>query len=363
MLDCLVIGGGHSGLMCGHLLAQAGLVYRVVDASARAGDVWRMRPKHLRLFTSRWFCRLADLAMEGDPNGFPSGQEFADHVERFAMDKCIAASYNTRVVRLSRAEGGFVAELGNGETVRSVTVINATGSNQVPTVPVFAQQLNAAVVQISAPAFREAAELPLGWSIAVVGDGASGRQIARELATGRRVYLARGRVRKLVPNVVLGRDVFWWLDKIGLLFAGRDSVVAKIMRKRDPIPAASANDTQLLAAGVLLKPRAIDAKGTRIFFSDGSNHAVNAVVWCGGYRENLDWIYLPLIKEPGSLVHGEGRTPEVGFYLVGRKWLTCRASELVLGTERDATKVVGYVTEQIQLAGQSANRKEGLAHA
>jgi putative flavoprotein involved in K+ transport len=169
-------------------------------------------------------------------------------------------------------------------------------------------------------------------------------------------------VRKLVPNVVLGRDVFWWLDKIGLLFAGRDSVVAEIMRKRDPIPVASANDAQLLSAGVVLKPRAIDAQGTRIFFSDGSDHAVNAVVWCGGYRENLDWIDLPLINEPGSLTQGQGLTPEQGFYLVGRKWLTCRASELVLGVERDATKVVGYVTEQTHIAGQQANNKEALAH-
>lgn len=349
MLDCLIIGGGHCGLMCGYLLGRAGVNnYLVVDASARAGDVWRNRPRNLRLFTSRQFCRLADLSMPDDQNGFPSGEEFADHVERFAIDKAINVSFGTRVIRLFRSEGGFVAELENGNKLSCKTVINATGSNQIPTYPIFAKKIAPKVHQIVASEFRDANHLPAGWRVGVIGDGASGRQIALELADRHQVYLARGRVRKLVPNVVFGRDVFWWLDKIGLLFAGRDTIVAKLMRKRDPIPVASASDRQLAGRGVKLKPRAVDVHDDYLLFSDGSREPVDAVIWCVGYRENTDWIDLPSIDRDKSLGEYYGKTLENGFFVVGRKWLTCRASELVLGCERDASMVVDLVLKNMQ---------------
>ncbi|WP_027468796.1 flavin-containing monooxygenase [Deefgea rivuli] len=348
MLDCLVIGGGQSGLMCGHLLARAGANYLVIDASARAGDVWRNRPRNLRLFTSRQFCRLADLSMLNDPNGFPSGEEFADHVERFYINKAINVSFSTRIVRLFRSGNGFIAELENGSILNSKTVINATGSNQVPTYPVFAKKIASTVRQIVASEFGDADQFPDGWNVGVIGDGASGRQIALELADRHRVYLAQGRVRKHVPNIVFGRDVFWWLDKIGLLFAERDSVVAKIIRKRDPIPVASANNQQLALRGVKLKPRAVDIQDDHIYFSDGSHERVDAVVWCVGYQENTDWIDLPSIEREKYLSEHYGKTSENGFFVIGRKWLTCRASELILGCERDANMVVDLVLKNIQ---------------
>lgn len=363
MLDCLVIGGGHSGLMCGHLLARAGLSYRVVDALARPGDVWRQRPLHLRLFTSKQFCRLADMPMPGRPGDYPTGMEFADHVERFARAKAIAATYGVSVTRLWRDGKGFAAQLSDGQTLLAKTVINATGSNQQPVVPEFAQRLDASVVQLTAASYRDATDVPSGMTVALVGDGVSGRQIAQELAPGHRVHLACGRHRTLVPNQLLGRDLFWWLDKLGLLYAGRDTLVAKIMRRRDPIPVAAANDARLRGLGVTLHPRAVEAEGGVLIFGDGHRQAVDAVIWCGGYRENLDWLDLPGIDGEGALLRGEGRTPEAGFYVMGRKWLSCRASELVPGVERDASRVVGYVCRQIQTAGQPVRTTEELSNA
>jgi putative flavoprotein involved in K+ transport len=348
MIDCLVVGAGHCGLMSAYLLARAGLTYRVVDESGRIGDVWRKRPRGLRLFTSRRLCRLADLQMNGDPDGFPSGLEFADHLERFAREKSLPVSLGTRVARLSRVAGGFAAELENGGVVLSRTVINATGSNQRPVVPAFAGRLGSSVRQVIAPQYRDASDFPAGSRIAVIGDGASGRQIAQELAGQHQVLLARGRIRKLVPNVVLGRDVVWWLSRIGILFVGTQTRVARIMRKRDPVPLATANDKRLAAAGVNLKARAVDASERQVAFSDGSREAVDAVIWCGGYRENVDWMDLPTIDAETSFFGSRGLTSEDGFYVVGRKWLTCRASELILGAERDAAMVVGYVVEYLR---------------
>ena len=347
MLDCLVVGAGHSGLMCGFLLSRAQLNYLVVDSVNRGGDVWRDRPRNLKLFTSRQFCRLADMEMDGDQHGFPSGLEFADFLGRFAQQKQIRMQLGRSVTRLSESGGIFTAEMADGTYIMSKTVINATGSNQLPITPDFAEKLADSVQQVLAPAFRDAGDINTAGTVVIVGDGASGRQIARELAPTHAVMLARGRRRKLIPNQVLGRDVFWWLSRIGLLFASRDSVIAKILRKRDPIPCASANDTQLAGLGVTLKPRACGVQNNEILFADGTRQRASTVIWCGGYRENLSWIDLPAIAASGVSAFAWGMTEQPGYFVVGRKWLTCRASELVLGIEKDARLVVGLAKRHL----------------
>lgn len=347
MLDCLVVGAGHAGLMCGYLLDRSSLSYLVVDGAARFGDVWRQRPRNLTLFTSRQFCRLADLTMPGDPNGFPRGHEFADHVERFAREKALPVALGRRVIRL-RADGtGFSAKTADGQTITAKTVINSTGSNQQPIVPDFSASLAPTVSQIVAPMFRDAGSVSPDGPVVVVGDGASGRQIAQELAPTHRVTIARGRKRKLVANRILGRDVFWWLNGLGILHADRDSSIAKILRKRDPTPCASASDNQLAALGVTLKPRAVDAEKDCVGFADGSREPASTVIWCGGYREDLSWVDLPALQAQPAFSHRQGRTAQDRFFVVGRKWLTCRASELVLGIERDARMVVNHVVAAV----------------
>ena len=342
-IDCLIVGAGHCGLLCARMLQDEGVNYRVVDACERVGDIWRRRPKNLRLFTSRQFCGLGDIAMTGDPTGFSSGREFADHLERFANTKGLRVSVGTRVVHLVKSNDGFSAVLSSGEIIKARCVINATGSNQEPIVPDFASKLSQEVLQATAHNYTSSEDFAAGLRIGVVGDGASGRQIAHELSASHQVMLARGRARKLVPNTVLGRDVFWWLSKFGILDAPTHSTLAKLLRKSDPIPAAAHNNRRLMQAGVQLRGEAIDADGTELRFKEGAPQTVDVVIWCVGYRERLDWVGLPAIRTAAPFAGSQGRTPEPGFFVVGRKWLTCRASELVLGAEKDAARVVADV--------------------
>src|SRR4029079_9775442 len=55
-----------------------------------------------------------------------------------------------------------------------------------------------------------------GGAVLVAGSGASGAQIAEEIArAGRRVFLSVGR-HKRMPRRYRGRDLMWWLDKLGI---------------------------------------------------------------------------------------------------------------------------------------------------
>jgi putative flavoprotein involved in K+ transport len=355
MLDCLIIGAGHSGLICAGLLARQGVHYAVVDAGARIGDVWRRRPKSLRLFTSRQFCRVLGEPLPGNDDGYASAEEFADYLEAVARRRGIVPSMSTRVVRLERAqEKGFLVRFADGGSLLTKSVIDATGANQVACRPSFADGLASSVRQIASGEYRSSEDFVRGQSIAVVGDGASGRQIAAELvADGHSVTLLRGRTRKLLPQRMLGRDIFWWLIAFRLIFASRDSWLGRLVRARDPVPVAHLNDAALLARGVRLAQRAIGARGDELHLDDGSGMRCAAVIWCIGYESRIDWIDLPGIGSAEDLLQGEGVTGESGFYVVGRKWLSCRASELVAGVDHDARRVTDHLCSWLGRSSQA----------
>ncbi len=296
MHDCLIIGAGQFGIACAEKLGRAGVDALLVDADERVGETWRRRPRRLQLFTPRSYSSICGIAMSGDPDGYPSGLEYGNYlasvVERLGID----VAHSTRVERLERdgdgaSNGAFVARLADGRSVRARTVIDAAGANQAQKIPAFAARLDANVKQIAAGAYRDPDDFGVDQTICIVGDGASGRQIALELVeAGRRVVLARGRIRKMMPNRLLGRSLFWWLDLTGVAYADRDSAIGRILRKRDPIPVANCRDAILAARGVRLMARATDADGRAVVFADGGRAEVDAVLWCGGHRSREHYI-------------------------------------------------------------------------
>jgi putative flavoprotein involved in K+ transport len=42
-----------------------------------------------------------------------------------------------------------------------------------------------------------------------------------------------------------------------------------------------------------------------------------------------------------------GQSPTQGLFVVGRKWLSCRASELIMGVERDVDHVMTLVEREL----------------
>ena len=93
--------------------------------------------------------------------------------------------------------------------------------------------LAADVFQTHSVAYRRPADLPEG-RVLVVGGGSAGFQIAKEVAGDREVHLAIGSRQTPLPQRLLGRDIFWWLTKLGLLsrrrLAARPACCAVVTR-------------------------------------------------------------------------------------------------------------------------------------
>ena len=89
-----------------------------------------------------------------------------------------------------------------------MVLVSANGAYQDPIIPASASQFEPAVGQLSIKEYKHPAEIPPRTTL-VVGDGATGRQTARELAASHRVLLAIGKPRWVTTDRFLGKSFFW----------------------------------------------------------------------------------------------------------------------------------------------------------
>lgn len=349
-VDVLVIGAGQAGLALGHHLKGAGLRFLLVDRHARIGDSWRNRYDSLVLFTPRAFSALPGLTMPGNPDGYPTKDEMADYLEQYARQLDLPVVLDTGIRSLTRLGGGFRARTDAGEIIDARSVVVATGAFQVPAVPSAARELAADVQQLTPESYKRPAQVPAGKAL-VVGDGATGRQIALELAeTGNHeVYLATGRARRVSPARLLGRSIFWWMDKTGVLRASRETPVGRYLMKTDPFPGKHLDLRRLRRQGIRVVGRVARAKGSRVTFATGEATEVAAVVWATGYRDDSRWLAIPEAKDAqGTFRHERGVSPVPDLYFVGRSWQWTRGSALLAGVGDDARYLSEFIKRSTQ---------------
>jgi len=191
-VDLLIIGAGQAGLALGYHLRQTGLRFRLVERQARIGEGWRRRYDSLVLFTPRAYSALPGLPVPGNAWGYPTKDEIADYLEQYAAHFALPVALGNGIRWLEQAEGGFQATMDGGGRVVARAVVIASGAFQAPAVPSLATRFAADVQQWTAETYRNPGQLQKG-PVLVVGDGATGRQIALELVAGRSTWRRGGR--------------------------------------------------------------------------------------------------------------------------------------------------------------------------
>lgn len=225
-------------------------------------------------------------------------------------------------------------------------VVIATGGFQRPKVPPFARALSRRVHQLDALGYRNPAVLAKG-RVVVVGDGATGRQIALENARSRAVTLATGRRRNFGPQRLFGQDTTRLALRTGLLAADKETLRGRVVRWLDQTPGLDLRARPLRRAGIDLAPRCIDAEGDRLVFADGSRRQADAVIWALGYRDETRWVDFEGAATPNVFLHDHGVSPVPGLYYVGREWQTSRASGLICGVSRDAEAITPRIKDYL----------------
>ena len=347
-----MVGGGQAGLAIGYFLAQHGRDFTILEAAPEPAAAWRARWDSLRLFTPGRYDSLPGLPFPGDPAHYPGRDEVVAYLDDYARRFELPVELDSRV-RLIRKTGlTYIVEL-DDRAYEAEQVVVATGPFQVPFVPAIADRLDPGVVSLHSTAYRAPEAIPEG-RVLVVGGGNTGFQIAEELSKSREVHLSIGSRQTPLPQRILGRDLFWYLDATGLIRKTTASRIGRRMEGRDTLIGSTPRALRR-RHGVKLHGRAIDAAGSAVSFGDGTTlEKLATVIWATGFRVDHSWVDAPVFDQKGGLVHRRGMTDSPGLYFLGLSWQHTRGSALLGWVKDDAE----YIAQQIGAYAKAAPDRE-----
>jgi putative flavoprotein involved in K+ transport len=347
----VVVGGGQAGLAIGYHLAKQGSDFTILEAAAEPAAAWRERWDSLKLFTSARYDALPGMVFPGDPNRYPTRDEVADYLTDYARRFELPVELNSRVRAVRRQDGGYVVEL-DDRTYEAQQLVIATGPFQTPFVPRLAEDVGDNIVQMHSTAYRSPESLP-GGRVLVVGGGNTGFQIAQELSASRETHLAIGSRQTPLPQRILGRDLFWYLDRTGLIRKTAESRIGRRMSGRDTLIGSTPRGLRR-RCGVELHRRAVGADGSTIRFEDDTQVDVAGIVWATGFRVDHSWIDASVFDAAGRVLHQRGVTEAPGLYFLGLSWQHTRGSALLGWVNDDAEYIAGRIGAMRAAAGDRA---------
>jgi putative flavoprotein involved in K+ transport len=270
-------------------------------------------------------------------------------------------------------------------------------------VPPVSASLPAALDQVTPLDYKRPEQLRPG-RVLVVGASATGIQIADELLrSGREVTVAVGEHVRM-PRTYRGRDVMWWLDRIGRLDERYDEVDDLVRARHVPSPQlvgtpdrADLDLNALTASGATLVGRLAAANGTTASFSGSLRNVCNladlklkrllnaidqwdggdagprpeptrvdenprvaidlvaegfdTVLWATGFRADYSWLDVPVCDRKGELRHEGGVVVQSpGLYRIGLNFLRRRKSSFIHGAEDDARAIVEHLAGHLAMA-------------
>jgi putative flavoprotein involved in K+ transport len=392
-IDTLIIGGGQAGLSLSHYLTRNGRPHAVLERG-RVGERWcSERWDSLALLTPNWLNRLDGAPPHASAHGFLAKAEFVDYLGGYARAAGSAVREHVDVESVEPCNrNGFAVRTDSGRW-RARRVVVATGDAADPFLPRAAERAPVGLRQLHSSRYRNPAQLPRG-GVLVVGAGPSGQQIASELRrAGREVYLSVGGHAR-VPRRYRGRDIWFWIDRLGDLERTIEEMDDPVAAKRAPsFTLTGANGGEQLDLAVLQRigvtilgrvqgfdhHRALLAPDLRASLADADvrfrrmlariddhidgllqpwphdpdrfaeirippppteldlvRSGISSVIWATGYRRAYPWLHAPALDDRGEIVHRHGATPVEGLYVLGLKFQRRRGSHFIGRVGADA---------------------------
>jgi putative flavoprotein involved in K+ transport len=345
--ETVIIGGGQAGLSVGYHLKKRGRPFVILDTNERIGDSWRKRWDSLRLFTPARYSGLAGWRFPAPAVSFPTKDEMADYLEAYAARFDLLVRTGVKVDTVSREGDRYVVASGD-RRFEAEHVVVATGANQVPKVPAFADELRSSVVELHSSHYRHPSQLQDG-AVLVVGAGNSGAEIAFEVSRTHSTYLS-GKPSGEIPvrhGAAMARFVFPVIRFVGHhVLTSRTPIGRKVQPRfiSHGAPLIRVKLKDLAAAGVEQVPRTGGVKDGRPALEDGRVLDVSNVIWCTGFRDEFRWIDLSVFGEDGRPLHERGVVVgEPGLYFVGLLFQYAATSDVLPGVGRDAE----YIAKRI----------------
>ncbi len=340
-----VVGAGPSGISSAYYLQQAGISYKVVDRADKPASTWATLYPSLRLNTAGFVSHLPGQRMPLRYGIYPLGRNFYRYVTDYMSRHSFNIEYGVEVQRVA-PEG----ELWRVETAEASAlyrcVIIASGRFGNPYLPHIPGVESFTGSYIHAHDFVSPQDFA-GQRVLVVGNGPSGVDIAVAL-----VGIAEAPVLLAIrSDIVIARQYPYGLPSTAWFLLAQ--LLPKGWRRRFINRFNYQSYGDLSDLGLPLAPNRTDRRGTSApargrdlidairagsitaeaglarldgrcaVLMDGSQHEVDTVIMCTGYRPVLNYLEIEYATDKdGWPLRTDPLLTEIagypGLYLVGR---------------------------------------------
>jgi putative flavoprotein involved in K+ transport len=398
----VIIGAGHAGLAMSRRLTERSIDHVVLERGQVANS-WRTeRWSSLRLLTPNWQTTLPGKTYTGnDPDGFMTMPEVVEFIDGYATTIQAPVQTGTTVTRLASTETGYRVVTDRG-VWDCATVVLASGACSVANVPAIAAAPPSSVATVTPLTYRSPDQLD-DTGVLVVGGSASGVQLADEIhRSGRQVTIAVGE-HVAMPRTYRGRDIFWWMERTGLLDERYDEVDDLVRARHVPSPqligtperrsldlnslaalgvevvgriGAIRDGVALCSGGLANTCRLADLKLHRLLdrFDEWERRTgiglaepaqrfeqttvgapatleidlrrrnIGTIVWATGFRPDHSWLDVPVLDHKGRVRHDGGVVTDApGMYLLGGSLLRTRRSSYIAGASDDTAALADHL--------------------
>jgi putative flavoprotein involved in K+ transport len=394
-IDVVVIGAGHAGLSFSHCLAESAIDHVILERGEVANSWRHERWDSLTLLTPNWQCKVPGYSYSGDdPDGFMAVPELIEFIDQYAAMNSAPVRTHTPVTSV-RPDDGHYRVITDDAEWRCRAVILASGACNIPSVPKIGDLVPNDIHTITPHEYRSPKQLEDG-GVMVVGASATGLQLAEEIRdSGRAVTIATGEHVRM-PRSYRGRDIMWWLDRVGISDERYDELddigrarhlpspqlvgtpekktldlnamldkgarlVGRLMGFNNRVAQFSGSLRNVCALADLkmnrlLKnidewieenddPAAYDSperfESTRIeenppLTLDLDKEGIRTILWATGFRPDFSWLEVPVLTSKGMIRHDGGVAESPGLYVIGLPVLRRRKSSFIHGVEDDA---------------------------
>ncbi len=340
----VVIGGGQSGLAAGYFLRRSGLDFEILDANDRPGGAWPDVWDSLRLFSPAELSSLAGWPMPPSKGGYPTRDHVVDYLTTYEQRYSLPVQRPIRVQAVTRATNGLAVRTDRGIWMASA-VISATGGASQPYISSYSGRTLFRGTQIHSSAYCSPGDFA-GQRVLVVGGGNSGAQILAEVSQVADTAWVTLEPPRFLPDEVDGR----------LLFERATERVRAQMEGREPdVPTGGLGD-------IVMVPSVRDARDRDVLhtvrpfarfmpdgvvWQDGTHTAIDAVIWCTGFRPDLSHLTsLGVLEGDGRIAVQNGRSlRQPRLWLLGYGDWTGAASATLAGITRSARNAVDDIKQ------------------
>ncbi|WP_299124720.1 ArsO family NAD(P)H-dependent flavin-containing monooxygenase [uncultured Tenacibaculum sp.] len=339
--DVIIIGGGQAGLSVAYFLRRTNLEYLILDKNDKSGGSWLQTWDNLKLFSPTEYSSLSGWAMPKSENEYPTKEEFISYLKKYELRYNFPIERNTIVHNVTKENNLFQIETNQG-IFYSKKLVSATGTAQFPFTPSYPNQEKYTGIQLHSLEYRNTSNFN-NKNVLIVGGGNSGAQILAEVSKVANTKWVTLHPPHFLPDDIDGRYLFneatqTFLNKSDSTKKKKASLSSIVMvqsvkeaRTRNVLNAVAPFES-FYEAGVIWK--------------DGSKEKFDIIIWCTGFKANLNHLTSLNIIENNRIKTTHTRSiKEPNLWLIGYGNWTGFASATIYGVGKTARQTVKEIQE------------------